>query len=175
MKFAIISVAIASAALSVVTSAWAQAPQYRDERTGRVWSPVDDDPQTATAYPDAAFDPTEQVTRIPGVVVQKPRARLLGHVPIAAGPGVPLVTLDAPSLEALPGRHWQMILYLSNNSDTTVDAVVSCRFTNGGRTVEHTRVLIPPAGPGERIGMAVRGPRTDLFVDQGRCEVVSPI
>lgn len=170
--------ALAVAATSA-TAAWAQAPQFVDQRTGKVWTPdivsQDDQPQTATAYPDLAFDPSTQTEMIPGVIQQHPRARLISHVPMTAGRDVPLVTLDLGSLQALPGQHWLAILYLSNHTKRTVDAVLGCRFTNQGRKVEHTRVIVPPAGPGERLGMAIRGPRTDFFVDQAQCEVLSPI
>jgi len=112
---------------------------------------------------------------VPGTVVQRPRAQLLAVVPITAGPTVPLITLDAPSLQAIPSQHWLAILYVTNNSANTVDAVVDCHFTNQGAKVEDARLLVPPAGPGERLGVPVRGPRTDLFVDRVICELMSPI
>ena len=124
---------------------------------------------------DNAFDPRSQIAMVPGVVVQRPRANLMGVVPITAGPTVPLITLDAPSLQAIPGQHWLAILYVTNNSANTVDAVVDCRFANGGQKVQDARVLVPPAGPGERLGVPVRGPRTDLFVDRVTCQLRSPI
>jgi hypothetical protein len=142
-------------------------PQFRDAITGRVWTPdiVND---------NRAFDPRSQAAIAEGVVVQRPRANLLGTIPITAGPNVPLVTIDAPSLQAVPGRAWLTILYVSNNSASTVDVVVGCLFTNHGQKVEDTRVIIPPAGPGERLGVGVRGPPTDIFVDQVTCRVMAP-
>jgi len=168
------------AALGVALSALAaNGPPVTDTRTGKVWTPdiiPADDPRNGPINPavDKAFDPHNQIAMVPGVVIQRPHANLMGVVPIAAGPTVPLVTLDAPSLQAIPGQHWLAILYVTNNSASTVDAVVGCRFANGGQKVEESLVLVPPAGPGERLGVPVRGPRTDLFVDRVTCDLKSP-
>jgi hypothetical protein len=153
-------------------------PQYRDTRTGKVWTPEIADQETSTYSPsspaDRAFDPRAQAIRVEGVSVQHPRAALMGTVPITAGPSVPLATLDVPSLQVLPGRYWLSILYLTNNSAGTVDAIVGCHFTNQGQRVEDTRIVVPPAGPGERLGVPVRGPRYDVFVDRVTCEMMAP-
>lgn len=152
-------------------------PQYRDSRTGNVWTPqwVNEDASApSSASVNRAFNPNAQNVQVEGIVVQHPRAHLLGTVPITAGPTVPVATLDAPSLQVVPGRNWLSILYLTNNSSATVDAVVACHFTNGGRKVEDTRIVIPPAGPGERLGVAVRGPRYDIFVDRVTCQLIAP-
>lgn len=156
----------------------AMAQEFRDSRTGRVWTPemVQDD--VASANPNAAvnraFDPRAQAAVVPGIVVQRPHAKLMGTVPFTAGPSVPIVDVDAPSLQAIPAQHWLAVLYVTNNSANTVDVVLDCHFTNNGAKVEDTRVLVPPAGPGERLGVPVRGPRTDLFVDRVSCGVVTP-
>ena len=169
------------AAFVVASAAVAEnGPPVTDARTGKVWTPDIiplNDPRNGPMDPavDRAFDPHSQIALVPGTVVQRPHASLMAVVPITAGPSVPLVTLDAPSLQALPSQHWLAILYLTNNSANTVDAVVDCHFTNHGAKVENVRVLVPPAGPGERLGMPVRGPRTDLFVDQVVCQLMSPI
>jgi len=159
-------------------SAMAQElPPLRDGRTGKVWTPeLENDEQASvpSSSADRAFNPQAQNVHVEGVVVQHPRATLMGTLPITAGPSVPVVTLDAPSLQVLAGRNWLSVLYVTNNSATTVDAVVACHFTNGGKRVEDTRIVIPPAGPGERLGVPVRGPRYDIFVDQVRCELVAP-
>lgn len=157
----------------------AMAQEFRDSRTGRTWTPnlqVQED--MAAANPNApvnrAFDPRSQGTVVPGIVVQHPHAQLMGTVPFTAGPSVPIVDVDAPSLQAIPAQHWLAVLYVTNNSANTVNVVLDCHFTNGGAKVEDTRVLVPPAGPGERLGVPVRGPRTDLFVDRVSCNVVTP-
>src|SRR5882757_3156451 len=151
-----------------------------DARTGKTWTPEViplNDPRSGPMDPsvDRAFEPNRQIAMVPGTVVQRPRAQLLGVVPITAGPTVPLITLDAPSLQAIPSQHWLAILYVTNNSANTVDAVVDCHFTSQGAKVEDARLLVPPAGPGERLGVPVRGPRTDLFVDSVICQLMSPI
>jgi len=161
------------------TAAIAQdLPQLRDSRTGKVWTPevVEEAsvPTSPNAYVNRAFDPRTQNVVVEGMVVQHPHANLMGIVPITAGPAVPIATIDAPSLQVIPGRHWLSILYLTNNSGATVNAVVGCHFTNGGQRVEETRIVIPPAGPGERLGVPVRGPRYDVFVDRVTCELMSP-
>jgi hypothetical protein len=167
----------ALAALGVSAAAAQDLPQYRDGRTGTVWQPNFQE-QEASVPSDApvnrAFDPSSQNVRVPGVVVQHPRANLMGTVPITAGPTVPPATLDVPSLQVIPARHWVSIIYVTNNTGITIDAVVSCTFANQGRTVEVTRVMVPPAGPGERLGVPVRGPRYDIFVDSVGCQLLSP-
>ena len=65
-------------------------------------------------------------------------------------------------------------LYVTNNSAGDVNAQVGCTFTNGGRSVQETRVIVPTAGPGQRLGMPVYGPRTDVFVDRVLCRVLTP-
>jgi hypothetical protein len=165
--------------LGTVAAMAQDLPQYRDNRTGSVWTPqwVNEDaavPSSSSASVNRAFNPNAQNVQVEGIVVQNPRAHLLGTVPITAGPTVPIATLDAPSLQIVPGRNWLSVLYLTNNSSTTVDAVADCHFTNGGRKVEDTRIVIPPAGPGERLGVAVRGPRYDIFVDRVTCQLMSP-
>jgi len=171
--------ALAGAAGMLALSAMAQVPEFRDSRTGRVWTPelgeVANPDGSAKTHVDRAFDPRSQTARVEGVVVQRPRANLMGTVPITAGPSMPIVSLDAPTLQAIPGQHWLTVLYVTNNSASTVDVVVGCTFTNQGQRVMETRVIVPPAGPGERLGVPVRGPITDLFADRVLCMVMSPV
>ncbi len=156
----------------------ALAQEFRDSRTGRVWTPDLVEESIAEANPNApvnrAFDPRAQGAVVPGIVTQHPHAKLMGTVPFTAGPSVPIVDVDAPSLQAIPAKHWLAVLYITNNSAGTVNVILDCHFTNGGAKVEDTRVFVPPAGPGERLGIPVRGPQTDLFVDQVQCGVVTP-
>lgn len=173
------ALAAIAAAIGIEGAAAQTMPQVRDSRTGKVWTPeavtVENPGQRSpSSYANKAFDPNAQNIQVQGVVVQHPRAQLTGTVPITAGPTVPVVTLDAPSLQVMPAQYWLSILYLTNNSANTVNAVVECHFNNGGRTVEDVRVVVPPAGPGERLGVPVRGPRYDVFVDSVSCNVVSP-
>src|ERR1700749_1371675 len=109
------------------TAAIAQdLPQLRDSRTGKVGTPetVTEEayaPSSPNAYVNRAFDPREQNVKVEGLVVQHPHANLMGTVPITAGPTVPIAVLDAPSLQVIPGQHWLSIIYVTNNSATTVN------------------------------------------------------
>jgi hypothetical protein len=170
----------AAAAIAVTTSAFAQA-QFRDEKTGKIWTPDNvsketqvrpsNEPVTAA---DKAFDPKTQIATATGVVVQRPNAQLMGIVPITAGPTMPLVTLDSTTLQAIPGDRWVAPLYISNNSGGEVNAQVGCTFTNGGRSVQENRIVVPTAGPGQRLAFVAYGPRTDIFVDRVLCRVLTP-
>lgn len=172
------TLALALMAASVV--AQTVTGQFRDERTGKVWTPetVSQDNKagspTPTSAQDKAFDPRSQQAVVEGVTIQRPRGNLMGVLPVTAGPSVPIVTLEGASLQAVPGERWLTVIYVTNNSANIVEAVVGCTFTNAERKVEDTRVIIPPAGPGERWGVPVYGPRVDLFVDRVTCRVMTP-
>ena len=168
------------AAIAVTTSAMAQA-QFRDEKTGKVWTPdnVSKDnqlrPSNEPSTPaDKAFDPNAQIATATGVVVQRPNATLMGVVPITAGPTVPIVVIDSPTLQAVPGDRWVAPLYLTNNSGADANAQIGCTFTNGSRPVQETRIVAPTAGPGQRLAFAAYGPRTDVFVDRVLCRILTP-
>ena len=116
-------------ALGAVAAIAQDLPQFRDNRTGKLWTPeiVNEEasaPTSPNAYVNRAFDPRAQNVMVEGVVVQHPRANLMGIVPITAGPSVPIATLDAPSLQVIPGRHWLSIVYVTNNSGATIEPVV---------------------------------------------------
>ena len=82
--------------------------------------------------------------------------------------------MEMPSLFAEPGNRWMAVGYLTNHSGMRIEPVVNCSFTNGSQVVMATRVMTGPVGPGERMGMFVRGPRTDLYVNQVNCQVQAP-
>ena len=168
------------AAIAVTASAVAQT-QFRDEKTGKVWTPdnVSKDNQLRpvnepSSPADRAFVPNAQVASAPTVVVQRPAANLIGTGPITAGPTVPLVTLESPTLQAIPSDRWVAPVYVTNNSGADANVQLGCTFTNGGRSVQETRVIVPTAGPGQRLGMPVYGPRTDIFVDRVLCRILTP-
>jgi hypothetical protein len=170
------------AAMAVAGAAVAQTAQFRDPKTGTVWTPenVSKDnrlePSNQPNSPaDRAFDPRAQIATAGAIEVQRPAANLMGTVPITAGPSMPIVTLDGPSLQAIPGQRWLTVLYITNNSGGAINPEVGCTFTNGGRAAQETRIIVPPAGPGQRLGFPVYGPRTDIFVDRVLCRVISPI
>jgi hypothetical protein len=91
-----------------------------------------------------------------------------------ASASFPIVNIGDATLSAIPGKRWQVVLYLDNNSANTVVPLINCRFTNAGKLVEQTHVLVPAVGAGLRVGMIVNGPKTDLFVDRAKCSVTSP-
>ena len=150
-------------------------PQFRDPKTGQVWTPLNVGLQSGPPTPqDLAFDPLGQAVYVKGVVTQQPSIVPLSSVPITAGPTVPIVNIGDATLSAIPGKRWQVVLYLQNNSASTVVPMLNCRFTNAGKLVEETHVLVPAVGAGLRVGMIIYGPKTDLFVDRANCGVKSP-
>ena len=173
---ALVSPALGQAPTSSVgVSGSTGQPEFLDPKTGQIWTPENVGGTSGPNTPaDRAFDPLAQAVVVQGVVVQSPLVTPLGSVPISAGPSVPLVTIESTSLRAVPAQRWQVVLYLNNNSANVVNPVVNCRFTNAGNSVEDTRAVLPPTGPGVRVGFIVYGPKTDLFVDRVSCGVISP-
>jgi hypothetical protein len=170
----------AVAALTVASSALAQA-QFRDEKTGKIWTPENVSkesqlrPSNEPVTPaDRAFDPNAQIATATGVVIQRPVANLVGVVPITAGPTVPLLTIETPQLQAVPGDRWVAPIYLTNNSGGDINAQLGCTFANGSRPVQESRIVVPTAGPGQRLAFVAYGPRTDIFVDRVGCRVLTP-
>jgi hypothetical protein len=160
---------------SIDTSASPGVPEFRDPKTGQIWTPLNVGQQSGPPTPaDLAFDPLGQAVYVQGIVVQRPSVVPLAAVPITAGPTVPIVSIGDATLRAVPGKRWQIVLYLDNNSASTVVPLLNCRFTNAGRLVEQTHVLVPAVGAGLRVGMTIHGPKTDLFVDRANCAVKSP-
>ncbi len=153
----------------------ANEPAFRDPKTGQVWTPsnVGEDGKPV-APDDRAFDPHKQAAASHGVIDQTVPTHRVGSVAITAGPNVPLVDIDNISLHVTPGQRWRAVLYLNNNSASTVSPVVACQFENGGRAVERTRGLLSPTSGGERVGFAIYGPRSPTFVDSVHCHVEQP-
>ena len=174
--------------LVLASAAWAQAPrssvdvqassgvpEFRDPRTGQIWTPLNVGQKSGPPTPqDLAFDPLGQAVYVNGVITQRVGVVPLSSVPITAGPTVPIVNLGDATLRAIAGKRWQVVLYLDNNSASTVVPLIDCRFTNSGKLVEDTHALLPPVGAGLRVGMVIHGPKTDLFVDRATCAVKSP-
>jgi hypothetical protein len=122
---------------------------------------------------DKAFDPQAQNVPLQ-MAIQYVPGRPVGTVPITAGPTVPIVVMDNATLQAVPGKRWQVVLYLDNNSGNAVSPVIECAFTNAGKPVMNTRAMVDPIGPGVRAGLVIYGPRIDVFVDRSSCRVASP-
>jgi hypothetical protein len=150
-------------------------PSFRDPKTGQVWTPDNVGGAGNPALPqDRAFNPGGQEVVNPQVFQQQARVHAIGAVPITAGPTVPLVEIDSPTLTVQPGARWQVVLYLQNNSGSTLAASLDCRFTNGGQPVLASFVTVPPIPGGQRVGLSFVGPPSDIFVDSVACSVVQP-
>lgn len=176
-----IGMTMASAAMaqaprsSLEVTASTGAPEFRDPKTGQVWTPetVGQDGRPLTGPEDKAFNP--QAQNVPAKSVeQRIRGRPVGTVPVTAGPTVPIVVMDSPSLRAVPGQRWQAVMYLNNNSGNPVDPVIECRFSNAGNTVMDARAIVQTTAPSVRQGLVIYGPRTDVFVDRATCRVTAP-
>lgn len=160
---------------SIDTPATSGVPEFRDPKTGQIWTPLNVGLQSGPPTPqDLAFDPLGQAVYVKGVVTQRPSIVPLSSVPITAGPTVPIANLDNASLSVIPGQGWQIVLYLNNNSAGTINPVIECRFTNSGNLVETTRANLPPIGPGQRVGLTIAGPPSNMFVDGSDCRLASP-
>ena len=167
---------------AMTTSTVVVAQGFRDPTTGQIWTPENVSkesrppswPSGPATPADRAFDPNAQIAAIPGVVVQRPVATLVSTVPIAAGPAVPIATLESGTLVAIPSDHWRTTLFVANNSAGVAYAEINCRFMNAGRMVQDTHIVVPAVGPGQRVSVPVQGPRTDLFVDHVPCRLLTP-
>ena len=157
------------------TSTMSDEPSFRDPKTGQVWTPSNVGQERGPNTPaDRAFNPHAQDVVVQGVVRQEVQPRLIGSVPITAGPTVPLVQIDSPTLRAISGGRWRVVLYLDNNSGSTFSPTVGCQFKNGQRVVQRTEGVLPPIPGGQRVGFTLWGPRSRDFVDSVQCEIVSP-
>jgi hypothetical protein len=161
------------AALTTAGAAMAQAavnaPDNRLTRDNRL------EPSNQPSSPaDRAFDPKAQVATSIPIVVQRPPATVVNAIPVTASATVPVITISGPTLQAIPGDRWVTVLYINNNSGAAVDSQIGCTFTNGGRTVQESRVVLPAAAAGTRFSAPVYGPRTDVFVDRVLCRVLTP-
>jgi len=172
---AVLAAAVAGPALAQQIGPSGQ-PEFRDPKTGQIWTPenVGSGKNTDLSIPaDRAFNPKAQATTVEGTAVQAPSIKVLGSVPITAGPNVPIAVIDSPTLSVIPGQRWQMALYLNNNSAGTISPVVECRFANGNNTVENARAGLPPVAAGQRVGFVIYGPPSNIFVDRADRQLVS--
>jgi hypothetical protein len=187
MNRSLMAVSLCLATTIVAPAVWAQAakssvevaastgvPEFRDPKTGTVWTPENVGRDGKPVPPeDKAFDPAAQSEPV-SVVVQRAIAKPVGTVPVTAGPTVPILNIENMTLRAVPGQRWQLVMYLNNNSNQPVNPVLECRFTNGGNLVTATRVEVSQVGPSVRAGIAVAGPRVQYFVDKASCQAISP-
>lgn len=152
-----------------------QAQSFRDPKTGKVWTPDNVGQDGKPVAPeDRAFDPSGQAVVVRGAVERNVPVRPVGRVAAAAGPTVPLVTIDDPKLREIPGRQWTVEIYLNNNSGSTQSPVIGCDFLNGTRTVDRVSAELVPVAGGDRVSLTVRGPKSEVFVDSAHCFVEQP-
>ena len=52
--------------------------------------------------------------------------------------------------------------------------VIDCTFLNSGNPVQNARANLPTVSGGQRVGLVIYGPPSDLFVDRSECRLVSP-
>jgi hypothetical protein len=171
MRLATISAVLA---LTVASAAFGQA--FRDPVTGQVWTPenVGGGPADPTKPENRAFNPQGQSV-VAGSTVQTPNVRPIGTVPITAGPTVPIAAIDNATLVAIPSQRWEVVLYLNNNSAGAINPVIECLFTNAGNPVEKVTANLPPVAGGQRVGLTIYGPATNLFVNRADCRLLSPV
>src|SRR5260370_27052223 len=81
-----LSFALASLTLAQLPATPGQ-PQFRDPKTGQIWTPGNVGSQSWPNTPaDRAFDPQRQTAAVKGTVVQTPAALLFATVPISNRP-----------------------------------------------------------------------------------------
>lgn len=187
MNRSVSAVSVCLISLTLAPAVFAQAPkstmeaaastgafEFRDPKTGQVWTPETVGQDGKPIGPDdRAFDPSRQSAPLQAVL-QKSMAKPVGSVPITAGPTVPIAELQNLTLRVMRGKRWQVAMYINNNSANVIEPVVECRFTNHGQPVTFTRATLSQVGPGVRAGFAVAGPRPETFVDNVKCTVISP-
>jgi len=163
-----------SAAAQPAAPAAPGVPSFRDPKTGQVWTPNNvggGGPPTTAA--DRAFNPSAQTLTVGRIFRQNAQVTIVGQVPITAGPTVPLVEIDNPTL-SVPATRWQVVMYLQNNSASMFAPSLNCRFTNGGNLVLQSDVDIAPVAGGNRVGLLFFGPPSNIFIDNVSCSVTSP-
>ena len=106
LAMTVASAALAQAprsSLDIATSAG--APEFRDPKTGHVWTPetVGQDGRPLAGPDDKAFDPKAQNVPVKDFD-QTVRGKPVGTVPVTAGPTVPIVAMDNATLKAVPGE-----------------------------------------------------------------------
>ena len=162
--------------VAIAAAAQSGPQEFKDPKTGKVWTPDNVGTGKSTEPPtpaDRAFDPTRQAATSGGTGVQAPSVRVLGSVPITAGPSVPIAVIDEAALRVIPAQRWQVTLHLNNNSADTINPVIDCAFTNHGQPVDNARASLPPVAGGQRVSFVVYGPAANVFVDRAECRLAS--
>src|SRR5258708_21516884 len=130
---------------SIDTPATPGVPEFRDPKTGQIWTRLTVGLRGGPPTPqDLAFDPLGQAVYVKGIVTQRVSVVPLSAVPITAGPTVPIVNLCDATLRAVPSKRWQVGLYLDNNNANTRVPLINRPFTNSGKLVWGTPLVVPP-------------------------------
>ena len=178
MSFFLVRPVLAALAVAIALPALAQQPQqFVDPKTGKVWTPDNVGTGRSTEPPtpaDRAFDPQGQASVARDGAIQAPNLQIVGSVPIPAGPNVPIAVIDTAELSVTPGQRWQVTLIVANNSGGMIAPVIDCTFLNSGNPVQNARANLPTVSGGQRVGLVIYGPPSDLFVDRSECRLVSP-
>jgi hypothetical protein len=131
---------------SVEVSATTGLPEFRDPKTGRVWTPENVGQGGKPILPeDHAFDPTNQSGALT-LILQKAIAKPVGSVPVSAGATVPVVNMENTSLPAVPGQRWQLATYLNNNGGQAVDPSSSATSPTTASSSPARRSWCPRSG-----------------------------
>ena len=159
---------------SVAVAASTGAPEFKDPKTGQVWTP-ETVSQDGRPSPDPTTRPSIRARKMCRPWRRATGARQAGRNGAGHG-GADSADRrhDNATLRAAPGQRWQAVLYLDNNSGNPVEPVVECHFTNGGKTVMDTRAMVQQTAPSVRQGLVIYGPRMDVFVDRVSCQVTAP-
>jgi hypothetical protein len=134
-------------------------------------------PPSASADPDAAFDPNggNSYQSGPSGARPQPPVRRTGPRPLPNfSQPMPLVTLTANNLTYGAAHYWQVSISLTSNTSNTVDSQIQCSFMNGGRSVGEAYFGPVALAPGERVSTDLIGPPTTAYVDSTNCRVLSP-
>src|SRR5260370_19851097 len=104
-----LSFALASPTLAQAPATSGQ-PQFRDPKTGQIWTPGNVGGQSGPNSPaDRAFDPQGQTAAVKGTVVQTPAVTLLGTLPMTARPTLALPAIAAPSRTSMTPPPQQVV------------------------------------------------------------------
>jgi hypothetical protein len=124
---------------------------------------------------NCAFNPGAQPqvgVAVPGGTREISR---LGGAPLPPELNAPLVRIQVGDLRDVAQR-WVLTLNIKNQSLHSIDPMVSCLLSNGGRPVTelaHTAYMVRP---GETVIVEFIGPPvTAAYVDRGICRVVGPL
>ena len=150
-----------------------QPPRRPARRSSAIPRPVRSGPRrrsarTAGRSPGRRTRPSirRRRTRRPRVAEQRVRGRPVGTVPVTAGPTVPIVVMDSPSLRAVPASVGKPCCTSTTTAATRSTPSSSAVSPTPATPSWTTRAIVQTTAPSVRQGLAIYGPRTDVFVDR---------